>query len=141
VTPEQIEAVQRSYRELVASRAEIAATFYRRLFEANPELRTLFPEDLAELRVKFTAQLGEIVASIDHLDELLERTEALGGRHAGYGVRAADYDRVGSALVGALEEVTTRSGGTWTPELGVAWRVAYGLVAQGMQQGAATRRR
>ena len=39
------------------------------------------------------------------LDVLLTHTRALGARHAGYGVRAADYQTVGDALLAALAAV------------------------------------
>ena len=60
--------------------------------------------------------------------------EELGRRHAAYGVRDADYDTVGAALLGTLGDA---HGAAFDAELRAAWAAAYGLVAGAMRDGAA----
>ena len=71
------------------------------------------------------------------LDELLAHTRALGARHVGYGVRAADYQTLGDALLAALAAILGDSFDAPTRE---AWALAYNLVAETMLEGAAAAR-
>jgi hemoglobin-like flavoprotein len=80
---------------------------------------------------------AEIVRAMPRLGELLGHTRALGARHAGYGVRAADYRTVGDALLAALAAVLGDSFDAPTRE---AWDIAYNLVAETMLEGAAAAR-
>ena len=107
------------------------------LFRRNPALRSLFTIDLAEQQVRFARKLTELVEAIPRLDELLAHTRALGARHVGYGVRAADYQTVGAALVEALATVL---GDSFDSETRQAWVLAYNLMAETMLDGAASAR-
>ena len=80
---------------------------------------------------------ARIVRAMPRLGELLGHTRALGVRHAGYGVRAADYRTVGDALLAALAVVLGDSFDAPTRE---AWDIAYNLVAETMLEGAAAAR-
>jgi hemoglobin-like flavoprotein len=71
------------------------------------------------------------------LGELLTHTRALGARHAGYGVRAADYRTVGDSLIAALAGVLGEEFDTATRE---AWELAFNIVAETMLEGAAAAR-
>jgi hemoglobin-like flavoprotein len=137
MTPEQITLVQTSYQRLGSRQPEMAARFYIELFQRNPALRPLFTTDMAEQRVRFAVKLTELVDAIPRLDELLAHTRALGARHVGYGVRAADYETVGAALIAALAAVL---GDSFDPETRQAWVVAYNLMAETMLDGAASAR-
>src|SRR5215469_12555394 len=127
MTPEQIELVQSSFERLGPDPAALATRFYQELFGRDPGLRPLFTTDLALQKVRFAAKLTEIVQAIPRLDELLAQTRALGARHAGYGVRVADYNTVGEALLAALAAVL---GDGFDPATREAWITAYSLVAE-----------
>ena len=137
MTPEQITLVQTSYRAVGSRLPDLAARFYVELFRRDPALRPLFTTDLAEQQVRFARKLTELVQAIPHLDELLAHTRALGARHVGYGVRAADYQTVGAALFDALAAVL---GDGFDPETRQAWALAYNLMAETMLDGAASAR-
>ena len=107
------------------------------MFRRDPALRPLFPSDMAELRVKFAQKLTEIVWAMPRLAELLTHTRALGARHVGYGVRAADYQTIGDALIAALAAVLGERFDAQTRE---AWVLAYNIVAETMLEGAAEAR-
>ena len=137
MTPEQITLVQASFARLGPDLPTLATQFYQELFGRNPALSTLFTTDLAVQEVRFAEKLAEIVRSMPRLGELLGHTRALGARHAGYGVRAADYRTVGDALLAALAAVLGDSFDAPTRE---AWDIAYNLVAETMLEGAASAR-
>jgi hemoglobin-like flavoprotein len=115
----------------------MASRFYQELFSRDPALRALFTTDMAEQQVRFTLKLTEIVQAMPRLDELLAHTRALGARHVGYGVHAADYQTVGAALLAALAAVLGDDFDALTNE---AWATAYNLMAETMLEGAASAR-
>jgi len=67
------------------------------------------------------------------LETLLPVIEALGRRHAGYGVKDEHYATVAAALLWALEQAL---GGRFTPDVKGAWTAAYGVLAFTMQRAA-----
>jgi len=137
MTPEQISLVQSSFERLGRRLPAMATRFDQELFRRDPALRPLFTTDLAEQEVRFANKLAEIVHAIPRLDELLTHTRALGAVHVGYGVRAADYQTVGAALIAALAAVL---GDSFDDPTCLAWTLAYNLVAETMLEGAATAR-
>jgi hemoglobin-like flavoprotein len=71
------------------------------------------------------------------LNELLTHTRTLAARHAGYAVRAADYQTLGNALLAALAAALRDSFDPLTRE---AWTLAYNLVTETMLEGVAAAR-
>ena len=137
MTPEQIALVQSSFERLSPDLPALTARFYQELFQRDPSLRPLFPTDMSELRVKFAQKLTEIVQAMPRLGELLTHTRALGARHAGYGVRATDYQTVGESLIAAIAAVLGEEFDAVTRE---AWVLAFNIVAETMLEGAAAAR-
>ena len=135
MTPEQITLVQSSYQRVGSRLPAMTARFYQELFRRDPALRPLFTTDPALQQARFATKLTEIVQAIPHLDELLAHTRALGARHAGYGVRAADYQTVRAALLDALAAVLGDSFDATTRQ---AWDTAFNLMAETMLEGAAS---
>lgn len=134
MTPEQIDLVQSTAAALRADLTSVAAGFYERLFTDRPELEPLFSTDPADQQRKFADQLDEILRSLHDLPDFAAGARQLGVRHTGYGVTARHYRWVGEALVAA---VTERLGDAATPDVVEAWTLAYNLLAEIMQQGAA----
>ena len=137
MTPEQIPLVQSSFERVGARLPAVATQFYEELFRRDPALRQLFTTDMAEQKVRFATKLAEIVHTLPRLDELLVHTRALGARHAGYGVKVADYQTVGESLLDALAAVLGESMDDQTRQ---AWARAYNLVSEIMLEGAAAAR-
>jgi hemoglobin-like flavoprotein len=135
VTPRQQTLIRESWAQ-VAPIADAAATiFYDRLFELDPSLRRLFARtDMAGQRRNLMQTLAVVVASIDRLESIVPAVEALGRRHAGYGVEAAHFDTVGQAL---LDTLAVGLGEDFTAEVRDAWATAYGILAGVMQSAAA----
>src|SRR5262249_50963823 len=93
--------IQTSFAQVHSIAKTAAAMFYRRLFELDPTLITLFKVDLKEQGRKLMEVLEVIVNGIDRPDykeALLPVLDALGERHVHYGVEERDYETVGVAL-------------------------------------------
>ena len=132
MTPRQIELVQTSFQKVVPIAGTAADLFYDRLFEITPELRTLFPADLAEQKKKLMAMLATAVANLHQLYTVLPAVKELGKRHVGYGVKPEHYALVGGALLWTLERGL---GPDFTPEVKAAWTETYTTLA-GVMNGA-----
>ena len=130
MTSEQTTLVQTSFAK-VAPIADTAATlFYDRLFELNPSLRGLFNEDLREQRMKLMAMLTTAVNNLPQWEAVAPHVKQLGLRHIGYGVKPADYDTVGIALIDTLEKGL---GEAFTPPVRDAWIACYTTIVAEMQ--------
>jgi hemoglobin-like flavoprotein len=134
MTPEQQAIVRESWRRFEPT-VQSDASFYERLFALDPAVRHLFASvDLERLQRKLMAMLAEIVRVLDQPDVLVSEVAALGSRHLHYGVRDADYQSVGAALLWTLEQ---NLGEEFTPEVRAAWTEAYLLVSTVMRRAAA----
>ncbi|HZM84449.1 MAG TPA: globin domain-containing protein [Candidatus Limnocylindrales bacterium] len=134
MTPQQIALVRSSTDQILRESARVTAVFYRRLFTDSPELRSLFPDDLAQLQQKFADELRFIADTIGDFARFTERIKTLGARHVGYGARARHYQLARRALFAAFTEVL---GPQWTPEVDGAWHAAYDIVTELMMLGGA----
>jgi hemoglobin-like flavoprotein len=133
VTATQKKLVQDSFDSIAPIADDAAALFYRRLFELDPSLRTMFRGDMAEQRRKLMNMIGAAVRGLDRLEQLVPVVQDLGRKHVGYGVEDRHYDTVGAALLWTLEKGL---GSGFTPELKEAWAAVYGLLASTMQNAA-----
>jgi hemoglobin-like flavoprotein len=129
MTPQQIALVQTSFAKVVPIAGTAADLFYARLFEIAPDVRRLFPDDLALQKKKLMVMLGTAVNGLSHLDALLPAVHALGERHGGYGVQAEHFAPVGAALLWTLKQGL---GEAFTPAVEEAWATAYGVLSRAM---------
>ena len=134
MTPEQIALVRTSFTQVVPIREAAASLFYGRLFELDPSLKPLFKGDMKEQGIKLMAMIGTAVGGLDRLDSIVPAVQALGKRHAGYGVQPAHYDTVAAALLWTLEQGL---GAAFTSDVKTAWVSAYGILAGTMKDAAA----
>jgi len=134
LTSTDIALVRASFARVATIQAAAADLFYDRLFVIAPRLRGLFPADLRQQKSKLMQMIAAAVAGLDDLDKLVPAVQALGARHAGYGVVAADYTVVGEALLWTLEQGL---GEAFKPEVRSAWAKVYEVIATTMQAGAA----
>lgn len=131
----QVALVQDSWKEILAVAETAAQLFYLRLFALDPSLRRMFRGDMREQGRKLIATMSVAVNGLARIETLVPVIEALGRRHAGYGVKDEHYTTVASALLWALEQGL---GSRFTDETNDAWTAAYGVLAATMQ-GAARR--
>ncbi|WP_339948901.1 globin family protein [uncultured Albimonas sp.] len=134
MTPEQVALAQTSFRKVVPIADAAADIFYGRLFELEPGLRRLFPEDMAKQKRKLMQMLAVAVQSLHQPETVIPVARELGARHVGYGVEATHYGTVGAALLHTLE---AGLGEDWTPEVAEAWGEAYAMISEVMKAGAA----
>jgi hemoglobin-like flavoprotein len=107
----------------------VGDTFYSKLFLENPSVRKMFPKEMNQQYQKLIDMLSTIVARLDNLDELTEDIAAMGRRHVAYGVKPAQYQKVGEALLWTLEQGL---GKDYTPEVKQAWTKCYSTLANAM---------
>jgi len=132
MTPNQVTLVQSSFAAVAPIAGVAADLFYDRLFEIAPDVRRMFPDDLAEQKKKLMTMLGAAVAGLARPDVLLPTVRALGARHAGYGVKAEHFAPVGAALIWTLEQGL---GEAFTAEVKAAWIEVYGVLSYTMIAG------
>jgi hemoglobin-like flavoprotein len=135
MTLDQIALVQRTFEIVQPVLEPAAAMFYDRLFELDPSLRHLFRNSREDQARKLAQALTIVVSGIGRLDQIRGAVEALGRRHAGYGVRDEHYQTVGEALLWTLEQGL---GAAFTADVRGAWAAAYGWLAFTMRRAAAT---
>jgi hemoglobin-like flavoprotein len=131
VTPREIELVQSSWKQVQPIAAQAAAMFYGRLFLLDPSVRPLFRGDLRDQGTKLMSMISVAVNALSRIETLVPAVQALGRRHAGYGVEDRHYDTVEAALIWTLGEGL---GDAFSAETEQAWRTAYGVLASTMKE-------
>lgn len=134
MTQEDMHLVQSSWAQVRPISAQAAEMFYDRLFQAAPELRPLFRGDMHKQGERLMKMIDTAVNELEDWDELFPLLQDLGQRHAGYGVRDADYDKVAAALLWTLEKGL---GDAFTDEVKLAWISTYTILANTMKRAAA----
>ena len=135
MNPTDIDLIRSSWSRVEPIADTAAGLFYGRLFELDPAIERLFRRtDMVAQRKNLMQTLTVVVKSLDKLDQLVPALQALGRRHAGYGVREEHYATVGAALLWTLQQGL---GEAFTPAVRAAWAEAYGILASVMIQAAA----
>ena len=135
MTTTEVALVQRSFEQVRPILQDAALLFYERLFELDPSLRSLFRSSRDAQAQKLAQALTVVVKGLENPAQLRGAIEALGRRHAGYGVREEHYTTAGEALIWTLERGLGRA---FTPEVRAAWVGAYGWLAFVMKEASAT---
>jgi NAD(P)H-flavin reductase/hemoglobin-like flavoprotein len=125
--------LKQSWSLVAAYGDQVPLYFYSMLFLANPEVRQMFPTNMAGQRDRIVTALGHIVSNVDQIDQLVGFLQHLGADHRKFAVQAEHYPVVGEALLATLQHFL---GDQWTDELAQDWAGAYGLVAQVMSEAA-----
>ncbi len=127
-----ITLVQESFEKVKPIAPTAAKIFYDKLFDLDPQLKPLFPNNEESMKVqgnKLMSMLGAAVAGLSNLDSLIPILKDLGKRHVEYKVEAFHYDTVGEALLGTLE---VGLGDDFTPDVKEAWTTVYGTMSNVM---------
>lgn len=130
---QQITLVQQSFAKVEPIADQAAALFYQKLFELDPSLKPLFKGSIEEQGKKLMKMIGLAVRGLGRLEDLVPAVQNLGERHTAYGVKDADYDTVGSALIWTLEQGL---GPDFTADCREAWLATYTLLADTMKNAA-----
>jgi methyl-accepting chemotaxis protein len=123
----QVKLLRDSFNAVAPHADELAATFYRILFDRYPVVRPLFrTTDLKEQQRKLVQVLAMVVGNLERPAKLKEVLGQLGARHVSYGAQPDYYDAVGECLLAALAEI---AGPVWNTRLEHAWADAYAAIA------------
>ena len=128
-----VSAMRASFAKAASTGDEAPLYFYSHLFLTHPEVRDMFPVSMATQRDRFFTALGDVVARVDDLDDLLPVLQQLGRDHRKFGTVAEHYPAAGASLLATLEHFDDQ----WNDELAEQWAQAYDLVADVMIQAAA----
>jgi hemoglobin-like flavoprotein len=93
----------------------------------------LFKGDVVVQRRLLVTLIETAVENMHQLDQILPAVRDLGRRHAGYGVKEADYDTVATALLATLEQAL---GPEFTPAVRDAWFTYYQTLSGEMKAAA-----
>lgn len=122
--------LRRTGRVIVEEPGRFAATFHRILFTRVPELRALFPDDLALQQHRFAALFARVLDSLEAPDQLAAELDRLGRRHRGYGATFVHYLALGEALIAALAEL---NGPGFGLQARLAWSRLYSWIVYRMR--------
>ncbi|MCP4246472.1 MAG: flavohemoprotein [bacterium] len=131
---EVIRRLERSFEALAPRGPELVDHFYNKLFGDYPQIRSMFPQDMAEQKNMLLAALALVVRNLRTQQRLAAPLREMGRRHTGYGVQPEHYPVVRDTLVSVMAEL---AGPIWTDELDHDWRSAIDWVASVMLEGAA----
>ena len=109
---------------------DITKTFYKTMFERNPEIAPLFNMDRQKSGEQPKALAMSILASaqnIENLSAIMPVVEKIAIRHCDSGVKAEHYPIIGENLLIAIKEVL---GDAATDEIIDAWAKTYEVLAQ-----------
>lgn len=129
----QIQLIQETFDLIPIDASAMAALFYQRLFELDPNLRTLFKDDITIQGAKFMRTLSVLIWGLHQSEKFMPIARELGKQHQELGVPHDSYEPVGEALLWTLQQILDDR---FTPEVETAWIAAYDLLAKIMQDAA-----
>lgn len=127
---EQKQLIKATIPILQSSGAILTDYFYKRMFEHNPELKSVFNMGNQANGKQKHALAGAVLAYASHIDNpsvLIDVLKGIGNKHVSLNIQAQDYAIVGKHLIASIQEVL---GDVATPELVEAWTTAYNELAK-----------
>ena len=125
-----IDIIKSTVPVLKSNGLEITKTFYKNMFEQNPEVKPLFNMNKQESEEQPKALAMAILAvaqNIDNLEAILPAVKKIGSVHVNSYVKPEHYPIVGKNLLLAIKEVL---GDAATDEVLEAWGNAYEVIAK-----------
>lgn len=125
-----IEIIKSTVPALQAHGLDITKTFYKNMFEQNPEVMPLFNMDRQASGEQPKALAMAVLAAaqnIENLEAILPVVNKIAEKHCNSMVQEEHYPIVGGHLLGAIKEVL---GDAATDEIIDAWGQAYGVIAK-----------
>ncbi len=130
LSQKSIDIVKSTVPALKEHGLEITKTFYKTMFENNPEVKGMFNMENQESGAQPKALAMTVLAAaqnIDNLEVLLPAVKKIGQVHVNVNVKPEHYPIVGKNLLLAIKEVL---GDAATDEVLEAWGEAYGVIAK-----------
>lgn len=126
----QIMLIRSSFDHLAPDADLLADLLCARLFQLDPSLRLLLPNDLTGHKQDKLRLLSGIVQDLDQPQRWEPALREFGNRSAHSGIQPQHYDTFGTALIWTLEKGL---GEQFTFDILGAWVVLYTHVAETMQ--------
>jgi|GEM_PF-661161 len=120
-----IALLRTSFAEIARRRPDVAAVFYKRLFEVAPDLRPMYSPSLKEQQKKLKASMVQLAQS----EQLPEQLAWLGERYTDDGLKAAHYKIAGDTLLWTFQHALQQN---FTKPIRAAWAEAYNIIAKKM---------
>ena len=131
---EVIQRLERSFEALAPKGPELVDRFYAKLFADYPQVRSMFPKNMAEQKNMLLAALALVVRNLRTPQRLSAPLQEMGRRHTGYGTQPEHYPLFRDTLVSVMAEL---AGPIWTDGIDRDWRSAIDWVGSVMLEGAA----
>ena len=125
-----IDIIKSTVPALKAHGLEITKTFYKNMFENNPEIKALFNMEKQASGEQPKALAMSILAAaqnIDNLSAIMPVVNKIGEVHCNSKVKPEHYPIIGENLLAAIKEVL---GDAATDEIIDAWAKTYGVLAE-----------
>ena len=136
--PTTKQLVRQSWAAILPQAKQVCGRFYQRLFEVHPELHGLFKTEPERQTALFVTMLNTVISALDDPRPVRPLLQALGARHADYGVTASDYAKFEAVLLDTLAESL---GPSFTPAVRAGWAEVFERLAETMLTGVVANRR
>lgn len=127
-----IERLEASFNLLAPRAEELVDRFYANLFAKHPQVRAMFPDDMAEQKKKLLASLVLVVQNLRKTEKLADPLKKLGAKHVGFKTQPEHYPVVRDTLVGVMADM---AGSQWNDQLTSDWSGALDFVSSVMLEG------
>lgn len=127
-----IQRLEDSFRLLAPRGPELVDRLFAHLFARSPDLRPMFPTDLAAVKKRVLAAIVLIVQNLRRPEQLTAPLRDMGERHVAYGAQLEHYPIVRDTLIGVMKDM---SGAAWSAPLTADWTAALNLVVSTMLEG------
>jgi methyl-accepting chemotaxis protein len=136
ITARQKILIESSWELMRPMGVHVSDLFYDRLFELDPFLEALFPDDLTAQRPGFMNAVGAAVLGLGDSDTMRLSLLEMARRNLSHGIRPGHYVTFGEALLWTFEQSLA---GDFTPPVREAWAAFYADVSGAMLQAAEAR--
>lgn len=130
ITERQRAILTEQFRLINADGITFAQSFYTRLFEEYPELKSMFRSKMSEQYAKFIGMLSILIQGIGSPVAIMPLIIEMGESHKRYGVLPHHWDVVLNILLTVIDEKLPEYANEESHE---AWRSAFALMAEIME--------
>ncbi len=128
-----IALLEDSFARLGPSADRLVQSFYDRLFDRYPGVRSMFPADMKAQRQKLLDSLKAVIDGLRSPGHVRDHLREMGQRHVKYGAKPEHYPLVCACLVDAMRDA---AGAWWTDRHEAEWARALELISRIMLDGA-----
>jgi nitric oxide dioxygenase len=125
--------LKESFTHLAVDAEGATLALFERLFQLDPRLRFLFPEDLSDQKHRLMSMIGFVVRRLHRWEQIEPRLRNLGLRHVSYGAKASDYRTFERAMLDVLASRLNLSEDSETLR---AWSLLFAAVSEAMLEAA-----